>query len=327
MHIGIVGGHGHHYLRHLRENPIDGTPVQFGVCGDGHDDARAVALCKTMPGARWFDSLNQLIAVHKPDVVSVGAVYGYNGDLVAQALVFDVPVVSDKPIAANWKQLETLQILTDGTRRRVITEFPFRTQREFLATRDVVLRGGVGKVALITAQKSYRFGTRPAWYADRNAYGGTLLWIASHAIDVVPFVTGQRVTRVTGTGGNVTRDAYGTMEDHVTVTMQLDGGASAVIHADFLRPTAAPSHGDDRLRVAGATGVVEVRDERCRLITDTQGETDITDSVPVPQHTAEQLLRAALGETGVFSTEHSLHTASLLLKCRDAVDGAVWLDV
>jgi len=328
MRIGFVGGHGHHYLKAIETDPRDGSPVARAACGDGRDDARATILFKSLPGAIWFSSLDQLLTEFSPDVLSVGAVYALNGDVTAVALARDVPVVSDKPVAATWRQLETLRRVIDGTDRRLLTEFDFRCRRDFLSAREWVARGQVGQIVLVTGQKSYRFGSRPAWYADRASYGGTLLWILSHAIDVVPFVTGLRVTHVTGAGGNVTRPDYGTMEDHVTVTMRLENGATAVLHADFLRPASAPTHGDDRLRVAGSSGVLEVRDERCTLTTSALASHDVTETVPAPASVADQLLAAATTDApSVYSTRHSLDTAHLLLKCRDAADARAWVDV
>ena len=47
-------------------------------------------------------------------------------------------------------------------------------------------------------------------------------------------------------------------------TMEDDVFASASI--DYLRPDTAPSHGDDRIRVAGTEGVVEVRNGDVHLM-------------------------------------------------------------
>src|SRR5690606_4845420 len=130
----------------------------------------------------------------------------------------------------------------------------------------------------------------------------------------------QPFASVTGVQGNLTRPDYATMEDHVAVLFTLAGGAAGVVHADFLRPAAAATHGDDRLRVVGSTGLIDIRAARCRLTTHAQPERDITDRVPAPPvHRA--LLDAALrGDTSLYSTAHSLDIAATLLTARDAAD-------
>ena len=315
MKLGFIGGSGHHYLRHLLGEPAHaGTAV--AVAGDGHDAAASAAFAAVIgrdrPDVSWFDDGRDLLDQFRPDVVSVGAVYGDNGEWNAAAMERDIPAVTDKPAAATWGQLDRLrELATPG--RVLLTEFDFRCRPEFRAAREAVLSGWVGAVALATAQKSYRFGTRPSWYGNRAAYGGTLLWVASHGLDGVEFVAGQRIVRVIGRQGNVSRPAMGTMEDHVAVLGELAGGGTAMVHADFCRPAAAATHGDDRLRVAGSRGVVEVRDGRCVLITDDAPAVDLTDTVVVRpiQH---ELLAAAMGEpSACFSTKATLAAAELLL--------------
>jgi predicted dehydrogenase len=320
MRIGFIGGNGHHYLRRLLTEPTVKIARPVGVASDGYDPAAASKLSQTLGDVRWFDTPEMLLRDYRPDIVSVGAVYGHNGDVAAQTLERGVPTVSDKPIAATWEQLKRLTELTARTGAPLISEFPFRCLPEFRAARETIRRGLIGPVVLATAQKSYRFGTRPAWYADRAAYGGTMLWVASHGIDAIRFVTGQRLTSVFGRQGNVSKTEFGSMEDHCVALFALEGGGTGLVHADYLRPAAAATHGDDRLRVVGGGGLLEIRDERCRLTTADAPETDITASgAGQPVHLE---LFAALRGTkhAVYGTAASLESAALLLYARDAAD-------
>lgn len=335
MKVGFIGGSGHHYLRGLLSDPEAAVGLSVAVAGDGHDEAASRTFVNTLERiepkltATWFDNGEAMLDQFRPDLVSVGGVYGFNGDWNARTLSRGIPTVTDKPAASTWAQLDRLRALCAAdTSRVLLTEFDFHARRDFRAARACVLDGRIGEIVLVTAQKSYRFGQRPAWYADRAAYGGLVLWIASHGIDAVEFVTGRRITSCTGQGGNISRPDYGTSEDHVAIVAGLDNGGTAIVHADFGRPPAAPSHGDDRLRVVGSAGVVEVRDGVCRLTTTDVPETDVTASVDeLPMHQA--LLEAALtpSPTSLFSTAHTLQTASLLLRIRDAVDQRQWLAV
>ncbi|HEX8550002.1 MAG TPA: Gfo/Idh/MocA family oxidoreductase [Abditibacteriaceae bacterium] len=323
MRIGFLGGNGHHYLRHA----VSASPHDFtiAVAGDGFDNDSAKSFAGRLPSAAWFDDAQRLLDEFQPDAVSIGAVYGHNGELAALALERDIAVVSDKPIAATWSQLERLRQLTENRVRILLTEFPFRSQSEFRAARQVVVDGTLGEVALVTAQKSYRFGaSRPNWYARRCDYAGTMLWVASHGIDAVRFCGGQAFKRVVGIQGNLSRPDYAGMEDHCVAMFELANGGSAVVHADFLRPSGAASHGDDRLRIAGSKGVVEVRDGRCLLMLGDTPEADITDSVVV-QPIQHELLAAVRGaKCDWYSTADSLAVAEILLHARDGADERSW---
>ena len=317
MRLAFVGGYGHFYL-----SAATGSAGAVAVASDGVDTEAARKRHASLldAGAAWYDSPVELFDAFGPDIVNVGAVYAHNGSVAVEALRRGVRVVSDKPIAADWPTLSAIREAAgeDGV---ALTEFDFRSKATFRAAAEAVKAGEIGDVVLATAQKSYKFGTRPDFYRRREDYGSTILWIASHGIDGVRFVTGQRLVSVTGRHGNVSQPTYGdSFEDHCVTTFALEGGASAVVHADLCRPKAAASHGDDRLRVVGSRGVVEVRDDRCVLTTHDQPETDITDRVgATPLH--EALLAAASdGDTTWYSTNETLKTAAVLLAARDAAD-------
>jgi predicted dehydrogenase len=321
MRLGFIGGWGHHNLAQLlRSAPQMISATAFA--GDGVDLDRPRSRAQKMPGARWFEDARQMLDEFQPDVVNVGAVYGVNGDWIAACLERAIPVVSDKPIAASWAQLDRLRGLSDGRPGRVIvTEFSSRSSAAMRAARDAVAQGLIGQVVLATAQKSYRFGERPAWYGDRSLYGGTTLWVASHALDFIRFATGLGFTCVYGQSVNLSKPQFPAMEECTVSMLELENGAAAVVHTDYNRPAKAPTHGDDRLRIAGSQGVIEVRDGRCELISDEREPTDITDRAQ-PLDAAMEMLHAAQGRASdAYGTASSLEMAAVLLAARDAADG------
>lgn len=319
MRLAFIGGCGHHYLRQAMDDPPLGV-TSVAVSGDGHDDAAARRFAEQLDNATWFDEPAAMLDTFRPDIVSVGAVYGHNAAMAGLALQRDLPVISDKPVAASWAQLDRLNSLLRGTQRVLLTEFDFRSRACFRAARQAVAVGRIGQPVLATAQKSYRFGRRPRWYAEREDYGGTMLWIASHGIDAIRFVTDLPMCRVYGRSGNLSRSDRGSFEDHVVAMFELEGGATGIVHADFLRPTAAPSHGDDRLRVAGTDGLVEVRDGRCTLMTTAVGPCDITDEAVVEPMHRELLAAVRDGGSAYYSTAATLELAAVMLAARDAAD-------
>jgi hypothetical protein len=59
--------------------------------------------------------------------------------------------------------------------------------------------------------------------------------------------------------------------------MSLSGGGHATLSIDYLRPDAAPTHGDDWLRIVGSEGVLEanISAGRCTVITRTKPPEEI----------------------------------------------------
>ncbi len=329
MRIAFIGGNGHHVIGHVFKHPYPGfEKAEIAVASDLVAPDAAQAYLKRLPSGQWFDDYRVMLETFKPDIVSVGAVYVHNAAVIRECLKRNIPTVSDKPIASSWSDFEALKaLLAENPDRKIITEFTFRSRQDFRAARQAVKDKRIGKIVLATGQKSYRFGSRPQWYQDRKDYPGTLLWVASHAIDAVYFVTGENYASFIGTQGNIAKPDYGTMEDHTVTMFKLASGASGVIHADLLRPAAAGTHGDDRLRIVGTEGQIEVRDNKCKLITATTGEEDITGSVSTKSNHFEILDAIYKNDTSLYSSAESLAMAKVLLTARDGTDTGKWVNL
>ncbi|MBV8780803.1 MAG: Gfo/Idh/MocA family oxidoreductase [Phycisphaerae bacterium] len=332
--IGFIGGSGHHYLREVLDLPsADRFEVAF--TSDGHDEAASRQFLSMVESTarpkpvhfRWITDANAMLDEFKPDILSIGAVYGFNGDWNRIALGRNLPIVSDKPIASTWEQFNAIEEAVKANPAKILlTEFDLRCRPAFRAARDAVAKGIIGDVVLATAQKSYRFRARPSWYADRVSYGGTLLWVASHGLDVIEFVAGKPFTRISGTQGNISRRSMPAMQDHVAVVGDLKGGGAAVAHADFLRPDATATHADDRIRVAGTQGIIEVRGDRAELLDRDGHVSDITNAAIRTPGIGITLYETARGKPSpFFSTAQSIASARMLLRARDAVEKREWL--
>lgn len=335
MKLAFIGANGHHLLRQLLPDAKAYNITHVAVAGDGMDNDLAKNKFDGLHFAgekRWFDSHTDMLDTFKPDMVNVGVRYGHNGAYIADCLERDIPTCSDKPIASTWAQLQRLRTLTANPAqhpaRILVSEFPYRCKAAFAAARQAIAQGDIGEVVLATAQKSYRFGTRTPWYANRSDYGSTILWVASHAIDYLHFVTGLRYTSVSGLAANISRQAdYGSMEEYTINTFTLENGAGAVVHADYNRPASAPTHGDDRLRIVGSKGQIEIRNEICELITNDQPPKDITESV-VDLLPGVEMFHALSGKANAYyGTQASLQMAAVLLTARDATDARQTLPI
>lgn len=320
--IAFIGGYGHHYLRGALDDKT--IPVEaVAVAGDRRDpEATRRRLASVLQqGARWFEDPTAMFEQFSPTVVNIGTLYAHQSEFALEVLARDIPVVSDKPIASSWRALFDLRAALNQPGRILLCEFPFRCEPAFRAAREAVRAGRIGKIALVTAQKSYRFGpSRPDFYRRREDYGSTLLWVASHGVDAIYFTSGLGFQTVCGAHDNVTRPDYGDMEDHCAVIYTLDGGATGVVHGDLLRPNAAATHGDDRLRLIGGQGVIEIVDGRCYLTTHDEPRHDITDTVqPQPIH-RELLWAIQRGGSEYYNADDALTVAAALLAGRDAAD-------
>ena len=109
--------------------------------------------------------------------------------------------------------------------------------------------------------------------------------------------------------------------------LTLRGGVCAQVSADYLRPANAPTHGDDRVRVVGTAGVLEVRDDKVWLINEANDGT-----VPEPFLEApsifEDFIHTVEGRgLGLLDLAESIEDSRLALLARDAADRGTMLRV
>jgi predicted dehydrogenase len=324
LRIGVVGGWGHHSL-FPAATPEHAAKI-VAMASDGNDDAvKKYVERKLIPESPYFDSYEKMFDEAKPDVISLGARPSTNGPVIIAALERGIHVVADKPIANTADELRQIrELLSANSSLNVLSEFMMRMEPAFFAMHDVVRNGDIGEVILIQAQKSYHFGTRPEWYAQREYYPGTIVFIGSHLIDLAWWITGVNYASVSGTAGNISRPNLGRFEDHAAVMLKLANKGTAVMHMDYLRPRGAGSHGDDRLRIAGSEGIVEVRDSRCTLMVGEKAPVVVAEG-PYDRLTgAAELLNTIRGEgRGIYSNADSLYIAEVLLRAREAADSGM----
>jgi len=316
----------------------------YGHCGDVLGGAAKLPDVELVAAARWgggdplgyvgshpaapadllvYDDYRKMLDEVKPDVVGVFMPLYRNAEASIAAAQHGAHVISEKPLATELDDLAALRRAVGEAGVRIASLQTMRGFSPFLAVRNVVRSGRIGEPVLAAAQKSYIFGKRDEFYRKRETYGGTIPWVAIHALDYVSYCTAQGYTRVAAMHSNVAHpDCPGT-EDNGGILLELSGGGHAVIRFDYLRPGVAGArrrHGDDRLRIAGTEGIVEVVEEGTgvRLMT----PTDVED-VPLPP--ARDLFATFLSSirgTGdcLISPDESFRLTEVALKARHAAD-------
>jgi predicted dehydrogenase len=221
------------------------------------------------PDTKLYDTYQEMLAKEKLDIVGVCLPYAINAFASVAAVKRGIHILSEKPLATEMKDLELLRKAVDESGVEISAMLEMRLWPEIRTIREQVAQGVIGEPILATAQKSYKWGkTRPWFYKNRQTYGGTIPWIGIHAIDFVLHTTGLTVKSVAAIQGNKAHPEFPGTEDQVGVLLGLSNGGTAVITLDYLRPETADDHGDDRLRLAGNKGVIEMRHGKVELISE-----------------------------------------------------------
>lgn len=232
-----------------------------------------------------------------------------------------VHVVAEKPLATTLEDLERIRAALASSRSKLTMLLTMRHEAKYAKMRELVQGGAIGEVALATAQKSYQLHSRPEWFKDRNRLGGSIPYIGIHPVDLLRWITRLDFTHVAAFHGRIGKPEMKETEDHASLLFRLSNGASATVRLDYLRPETAPSHGDDRLRIAGSEGVIEVTAAEPTISLVASGKKPQSIPPGPSSNLFVEFLKAVTEDRPVpISAEDCCYVTEVVLKARDAAD-------
>lgn len=319
LRIGMIGASGH-------ANYVTGGIRELG-------DAILVAVapgCPEEDGERLRRIGGEQATYHEDyrdllkedlDIVAVNPFFYLHAEIAVAALRAGCAVYCEKPLALDLAGLEQVRGAWAQSGRPLGIMLNFRYLPAFHAARKLVAEGAVGTPTVAYGQKSYKRGKRPDFYRHRATFGGIIPWVGIHAIDWVRYVAGIDYRAVVAHHSKLHCPEYPGMEDAATCLYELANGGTAVMSFDFLRPAGAPSHGDDRLRILGENGAIEIREDCGLQLVTADGVRSIEPQSP-PHGPFADFARSVLdpGHVCLISPEDALRVTEIALRTRDAAD-------
>jgi predicted dehydrogenase len=239
--------------------PLEQLP-DIEVTAIAHPDAATVrkqmASNPRLASARHYTDYRRMLDFEKLDMVSVCNPNGPRAQAILACLERKVHIIAEKPLALTRSDLEKIRKSLAAAGTKLSTLLPMRFDSSYLALHKHAPE--IGEIINITSQKSYKAGNRVAWMKKQDTYGGTIPWIGIHMIDLMRFTSKREMTEAFSYRAQIgAPPGIGEMENTTGSLFRLDNGGVATLHMDYCRPETAPTHGDDRLRLAGTKGVLE----------------------------------------------------------------------
>jgi predicted dehydrogenase len=194
------------------------------------------------------------------DFVVLAAVPRDRAALAIDAMRRGKDVMVDKPGVTTADQLAAVETTVRETGRIWSICLGRLTSPTVQAALAVVRSGEIGRLVSLTSLAPHRLNRtlRPAWFFEREAYGGIINDIGTHSIDqFLAFTEARDAMIVSSTIG-----AFGTeppgFEDFAAITLRSDMMIGS-IRLDWFTPDGLPDWGDGRLFLVGTDGTLELR--------------------------------------------------------------------
>ncbi|NHN29826.1 Gfo/Idh/MocA family protein [Paenibacillus agricola] len=323
MRLGIIGSTGHinYVMNGLRELPhVHLVGVSAGSLGESIDNLIRI-VHQEGHSPTLYSNFIELLDQAKPDIVAVACYFHDHAKIAAEALRRGIHVFVEKPVATSLEDLDMLkEAYQSSGQAQLAAMFGIRYDPAFYTAWHAVKNGAVGRIRLLHAQKSYRLGKRGEHFTSRQTYGGTIPWVGSHAIDWVHWYSGERFETVYASHSTQDNGGHGELETTAMCLFTMSNEVSATVSIDYLRPTAAPTHGDDRIRITGAEGILEIRDQQVLLINGNESGVQMLPLLPKIEIFADFVRQITEGSVCLVSPEDAFYVTEACLRAVIAAD-------
>jgi len=264
IHAGFVGG-GFMAAVHSRAARAAGAAL---VGGTSSSAERSLDAARRLGLDHGYGSLDELLADPDLDIVHVCTPNTTHAHLARAVLEAGKHVICEKPLATDARDAAELAELAAARGLVAAVPFVYRFHPMAREARDLVARGGTGRVVSVHGAYLQDWLATPHdddWRVD-TAQGGpsrAFADIGSHLVDLLEFTSGDRIVRLNA----LTRTVYDSRatntdiatEDLVAVVVELAGGAIGTL----LVSQVAPGHKNGLvLELGGTDASVRFEQER-----------------------------------------------------------------
>jgi predicted dehydrogenase len=227
------------------------------------DPEKVAKFVKAFPGVKAAASEEEILSDPEVKLVAGAAVTSERCALGLRVMDAGKDYFTDKAPLTTLEQLAAAKAKVKETGKKYMVYYSERLHVETAVfAGELIAQGAIGKVIQVLGLGPHRLGapSRPAWFFEKEKYGGILCDIGSHQIEQVLFYTGAKDATVTHSQiGNFAHPDYPELDDFGDANLVTDNGATAYFRVDWFTPDGLQSWGDGRSIILGTEGFIEQR--------------------------------------------------------------------
>jgi xylose dehydrogenase (NAD/NADP) len=243
---GIVGL-GHVVVDNLAP-AIAASPGSRLVGCAGRDPVKTREIAAQIGAERTYRNHEELVRDAEVDIVYVATPNALHKDAVIAAARAGKHVLCEKPLALS---VADAREMADECRRADVilrVAFQIRLERMLQRAREIIASGALGELRSITFERTASLTQTGRWRHDPHQ-GGAIFDVATHLLDLVPWLTRLRYREVSAFSHPDRREEK--PDDTIAVLARLGDDCNAVIRASREIP-----YGKNDLVVEGTKGML-----------------------------------------------------------------------
>ncbi len=227
------------------------------------DPAKVDAFRELFPEAVPVTHPDQILNDPEIKLVAAAAVPSERAALGLRVMEAGKDYFTDKAPFTTLEQLERVRAKVVETGRKYMVYHSERLVSECaIYAGDLVREGVIGRVVQVLGLGPHRLNaaSRPAWFFEREKYGGIICDIGSHQVEQLLFYADASDATVTHAAvANYNNPDHPELEDFGEFGLVTDNGASGYFRVDWLTPDGLGTWGDGRTIILGTKGYIELR--------------------------------------------------------------------
>ena len=227
------------------------------------DPEKVKAFLKAYPQAKVARCEEEALEDKDTHMILSSAVTSERCELGLRAMDAGKDYFADKAPFTTLEQLDSAKKKVKETGRRYMVYYAERLHDEGAILAGYLIEAGeIGHVVAVNGFGPHRLGApgRPAWFFEKEKYGGILCDIGSHQIEQYLYFTGEEDACVTQSRvGNYNNPQYPGLEDYGDCMLTGKNGSAGYFRVDWFTPDGLRTWGDGRVTILGTEGFIEVR--------------------------------------------------------------------
>ncbi len=227
------------------------------------DPEKVKAFCEKNPEAIKAASEQEIYDDPAIQLVAAACVPSERASLGIRVMRAGKDYFTDKTPLTSLEQLEEVKEVCKETGRKYAVSYSERILSEAAVyAGQLIQQGAIGKVVQVLGMGPHSLNaeTRPAWFFEKEKYGGILCDIGSHQVEQFLYYTGASDAMVVNaTVANYNHPQYPELEDFGDASIIGDNGATGYFRVDWFSPKGLQTWGDGRTFILGTEGYIELR--------------------------------------------------------------------
>lgn len=227
------------------------------------DARKVVEFQRRFPQAKAARSFDEILADSEVKLVTAAAVTSERGPLGCRVMEAGKDYFTDKAPFTTLAQLNEAAAVVKRTSRKYMVYYSERlTSEAGMFATDLVRDGVIGRVVQVVGLGPHRLNkpTRPAWFFEREKFGGILCDIGSHQCEqFLTYAGASDATLSHAAVGNFANPETPEFEDFGEASFIGNNGATNQFRVDWFTPGGLSTWGDGRTFILGTKGYIELR--------------------------------------------------------------------